>query len=126
MQLTMLKGKLHQARVTQTELEYEGSCAIDADLLESVGIREFEQVHIYNIDNGERFVTYAILGERGSRMISMNGAAAHKCREQDRVIICAYAGVDESEAADFQPRIACLDAANRITDRRGHIPLQVA
>lgn len=125
MQLNMLKGKLHQARVTQTELEYEGSCAIDADLLEAVGIHEYEQVHVYNIENGERFVTYAITGERGSRMISMNGAAAHKCREADRVIICAYAGVSEKELADFHPRLAYLDAENRIVQRRGSVPLQV-
>ncbi|MBK5935221.1 aspartate 1-decarboxylase [Halorhodospira halophila] len=126
MQLDMLKGKLHQARVTQTELEYEGSCAIDLDLLEAVGIHEYEQIHVYNIENGERFVTYAIIGERGSRMISMNGAAAHKCSEGDRVIICAYAGVPESELGEFQPRLAYLDADNRITQRRGSIPLQVA
>lgn len=122
----MLKGKLHQARVTQTELEYEGSCAIDTDLLEAVGIHEYEQIHVYNIENGERFVTYAILGERGSGMISMNGAAAHKCNDGDRVIICAYAGVAEEELPAFQPRLAYLDAQNRITHQRGNIPLQVA
>ncbi len=126
MQLNMLKGKLHQARVTQTELEYEGSCAIDADLLDAVGIREYEQVHVYNVDNGERLVTYAITGERGSRMISMNGAAAHRCNEADRVIICAYAAVSEAELADFHPRLAYLDADNRIVQRRDSIPRQVA
>ncbi|MBK1651551.1 aspartate 1-decarboxylase [Halorhodospira halochloris] len=126
MQMTMLKGKLHKARVTQTELEYEGSCAIDAELLEASGIREYEQIHVYNIENGERFVTYAITGEHGSRMISMNGAAAHKCNEGDRVIICAYAGLDSEELAGFQPRLVYLDEANRVTHRRGQIPLQVA
>ncbi len=126
MQLNMLKGKLHQARVTQTELEYEGSCAIDADLLDAVGIHEYEQVHVYNVDNGERLVTYAITGERGSRMISMNGAAAHRCSEADRVIICAYAAVPEAELADFRPRLAYLDADNRIVQRRDSIPRQVA
>lgn len=126
MQLNMLKGKLHQARVTHTELDYEGSCAIDADLLEAVGILEYEQIHVYDIENGERFVTYAITGERGSRMISMNGAAAHKCGEGDRVIICAYAGVPDAELTDYQPRLAYCDADNRITHTRGHVPLQVA
>jgi aspartate 1-decarboxylase len=126
MQMMMLKGKLHKARVTQTELEYEGSCAIDAELLEAAGIREYEQVHVYNIDNGERFVTYAILGEQGSRMISMNGAAAHKCREGDRVIICAYASLDQAELEGFQPYLVYLDEGNRVTQRRGQIPLQVA
>lgn len=126
MQMMMLKGKLHKARVTQTELEYEGSCAIDAELLEAAGIREYEQVHVYNIDNGERFVTYAILGERGSQMISMNGAAAHKCSEGDRVIICAYASLDQAELEGFQPYLVYLDEGNRITQRRGQIPLQVA
>ncbi|MBK1734808.1 aspartate 1-decarboxylase [Halorhodospira abdelmalekii] len=126
MQMTMLKGKLHKARVTQTELEYEGSCAIDLDLLEAAGICEYEQIHVYNIENGERFVTYAIIGERGSRMISMNGAAAHKCNAGDRVIICAYAGVMQEELTHFQPRLVYLDEGNCITQRRGAIPLQVA
>lgn len=78
MQLTLLKCKLHQARVTHAELEYEGSCAIDETLMETAGIREYEQIHIYNLANGERFTTYAIRAEAGSRVISVNGAAAHK------------------------------------------------
>lgn len=126
MQLTMLKGKLHQACVTQTELDYEGSCAIDAALLDAAGLLEYEQIQVYNLTNGERFTTYAIRGEAGSRMISMNGAAAHKTRAGDRVIICAYAQVDEAELADFKPRLVYCDAANRITGTRGSIPLQVA
>ena len=78
MQTSMLKGKLHQARVTHAELNYEGSCAIDQDMLDASGILEYEAIDIYNIDNGERFSTYAIAGERGSKIISVNGAAAHK------------------------------------------------
>ncbi len=78
MMLTMLKAKIHRATVTHAELHYEGSCAIDADLLEASGIREFEQIDIYNIANGERLTTYAIQAEAGSGIISMNGAAAHK------------------------------------------------
>ncbi len=126
MHLNMLKGKLHQVRVTQTELDYEGSCAIDANLMEAAGIREYEQIHVYNLANGERFATYAITGQRGSGMISMNGAAAHKCDEGDRVIICVYAMLSEEEAASHQPRLVYCDADNRITHRRGAVPLQVA
>ena len=88
MQCTMLKAKLHQARVTHAELEYEGSCAIDGDLMDMAGILEYEQIQIYNIDNGERFETYAIRGEAGSKIISVNGAAAHKAQPGHRVIIC--------------------------------------
>ncbi|HKJ94403.1 MAG TPA: aspartate 1-decarboxylase [Gammaproteobacteria bacterium] len=124
--LTMLKCKLHQARVTQTELDYEGSCAIDVDLLEAAGIREYEQIHIYNLTNGERFETYAIRGERGSRMITMNGAAAHKAREDDRVIICVYAQVAEEALTDYAPTLVYCDEENRITHSRNAVPLQVA
>lgn len=126
MHLTMLKCKLHQARVTHTELDYEGSCAIDADLLDASGILEYEQIHIYNIANGERFSTYAIRGEAGSGMISMNGAAAHKVNCGDRIIICAYGLVDDKEVADYQPTLVYCDENNRITHRRSAIPLQVA
>jgi aspartate 1-decarboxylase len=126
MYLTLLKCKLHQARVTQTELDYEGSCAIDADLLDAAGIREFEQVHVYNLANGERFTTYAIRGERGSRMISMNGAAAHRAGEGDRVIICAYALMTEAEAEGFEPRLIYCDGDNRMIGTRAGIPEQVA
>lgn len=126
MQLTMLKCKLHQARVTHTELDYEGSCAIDADLLDAAGIREYEQIHIYNIANGERFTTYAIRGEAGSRMISMNGAAAHKVSVGDRIIICAYAQVDDAKVPQHQPTLVYCDENNQITHQRRAIPLQVA
>ena len=122
----MLKCKLHQACVTQTELDYEGSCAIDSQLLDAAGILENEQIHIYNIDNGERFTTYAIRGESGSGMISVNGAAAHKVSEGHRVIICAYAMVDADAAASHQPTLVYCDENNRITHRRNAIPLQVS
>jgi aspartate 1-decarboxylase len=126
MYLNMLKCKLHQARVTHTELDYEGSCAIDADLLDASGIREYEQIHIYNIANGERFSTYAIRGESGSGMISMNGAAAHKVNVGDRIIICSYASLPEADVANYQPTLVYCDENNRITHRRSAIPLQVA
>ena len=103
MQLTLLKAKIHRATVTHAELHYEGSCAIDGRLLDISGIREYEQVHIFNVNNGQRFVTYAIRGEEGSGIISVNGAAAHRAQPGDLVIICAYANLDEAEAAKFKP-----------------------
>ncbi len=126
MNRTMLKSKLHRAHVTHVELEYEGSCAIDEALLEAADICEYEQIHIYNIDNGARFVTYAIRAERGSRVISVNGAAAHKAEPGHRVIICTYAALSQQELANFSPRLVYLDEANRISHTRASIPLQVA
>ncbi len=126
MHLTLLKAKLHHARVTHAELEYEGSCAIDARLLDAAGIREYEKIHIYNMENGERFSTYAIRAEADSGMISVNGAAAHKARPGDRLIICSYAALSRQEALAHHPTLVYLDAANRIV-RTGHdIPVQVA
>jgi len=123
---TLLKAKLHRACVTHAELDYEGSCAIDEDLLEAAGIREYEQIQIYNIANGERFITYAIRAEAGSRIISVNGAAAHKASPGDRVIICTYATLNQQELATFKPTLVYLDEQNRITHSRNSIPLQVA
>ncbi|KPV40213.1 aspartate decarboxylase [Thiohalorhabdus denitrificans] len=119
MQLTLLKSKIHRATVTDADLDYEGSCAIDADLLEASGLREYERVEIYNVSNGERFATYAIRGERGSGVISMNGAAAHKASVGDLVILCAYAGLAEEEAEEHQPRIVWVDERNRIRRTSG-------
>lgn len=124
--LTLLKCKLHKATVTHSELEYEGSCAIDSALLEAAGIRPYEQIQIYNITNGERFTTYAISAERGSGVISVNGAAAHKARPGDRVIICAYAQMNEAEAANFRPALVYLDGRNRIVRTGDSIPVQAA
>ncbi len=126
MQVTMLKAKLHQACVTQAELHYDGSCAIDAALLEAAGIREFEQIDIYNITNGQRFTTYAILAERGSRTISVNGAAARLASPGDRVIICAYARMSDAEAAAFKPRLVYLNEHNDIVKTTNAIPVQAA
>ncbi len=126
MQLTMLKGKLHKARVTHSELEYEGSCAIDGRLLDAAGILQYEQIDIYNLANGERFTTYAIRGEEDSGVISVNGAAAHKARPGDRVIICAYVRMTEAEARVHRPRLVYVDAGNRITHTRNTIPVQAA
>lgn len=126
MQLTLLKAKLHRACVTHSELDYEGSCAIDGELLEAAGIREYEQIQIYNVANGNRFTTYAIRAEDGSRIISVNGAAAHKASPGDRIIICAYAGMDEHEAESHQPTLVYLDENNFITNTRHAIPVQAA
>jgi aspartate 1-decarboxylase len=126
MQLTLLKCKLHRACVTHAELEYEGSCAIDSHLMELSGIREYEQIQIYNVSNGERFTTYAIRAEAGSRIVSVNGAAAHKANPGDRVIICAYAAMDETEAARFKPRLVYLDEHNQVTRTGDSIPAQAA
>ncbi|MDH5516594.1 MAG: aspartate 1-decarboxylase [Gammaproteobacteria bacterium] len=126
MQLTLLKAKLHHARVTHSELEYEGSCAIDSDLLDATGIREYEQIHIYNLANGERFVTYAIRAEAGSGVISVNGAAAHKAAPTDRIIIASYGQLAEQDVASFEPTLVYLDEKNQIK-RTGHaIPIQAA
>ncbi|WP_126454034.1 aspartate 1-decarboxylase [Sulfuriflexus mobilis] len=126
MHLTMLKCKLHRACVTHSELEYEGSCAIDGHLLETAGIREYEQIQIYNVNNGERFTTYAIRAEEGSGIISVNGAAAHKADPGDRVIICSYVTLNQQELVNFQPTLVYLDENNAITHTRNTIPVQVA
>jgi len=126
MQTTMLKTKLHRAHVTHVELDYEGSCAIDGQLLEASGIREYEQIEIYDVTNGERFTTYAIRAESGSGIISVNGAAAHKANVGDIVIICAYVGLDQQELASFKPKLLYLNEKNEITHTRNTIPVQVA
>ena len=126
MQLTLLKAKLHQARVTHSELEYEGSCAIDGALLAAANIHEYEQIQIYNLNNGERFITYAIRAEDNSGIISVNGAAAHKASPGDRIIICTYAALSQQEATAFKPTLIYLDENNCIKDTRNAIPVQVA
>ena len=126
MQCTMLKAKLHRARVTHSELEYEGSCAIDGKLLELSGIREYEQIQIYNVTNGERFTTYAIRAEDGSGIISVNGAAAHKAAPRDVVIICAYVSLNQQEMLNHKPTLVYLDEHNNVTRTANTIPVQAA
>ena len=126
MQRTMLKSKLHRATVTHSELHYEGSCAIDEILLEAADIHEYEQIQIYNVSNGERFTTYAIRATRGSGIISVNGAAAHKANPGDLVIIATYAAYNELELARYAPELVYVDAANAIVDTRQAIPVQAA
>src|SRR5690625_7379444 len=118
MQLTLLKAKIHRATVTHAELHYEGSCAIDGRLLDLSGIREYERIEIYNINNGERFATYAIRAEEGSGIISVNGAAAHKAQPGDLVIICAYGALDEAEVEKFMPTMVIVDGDNCLTARK--------
>jgi aspartate 1-decarboxylase len=126
MQRTMLKAKLHRVTTTHAELNYEGSCAIDENLLDAADIREFEQIDIYNIANGERFTTYAIRAQRGSGTISINGAAARKASPGDLLIIASYASYSELELQKYHPRLVYVDANNRIVDKRGSIPVQAA
>jgi aspartate 1-decarboxylase len=121
---TLLKSKIHRATVTQCELHYEGSCAIDQDLLDAADILENEQVHIWNINNGERFVTYAIQGERGSGMISINGSAARRASVGDLVIIASFAQLDSSELSQHKPKLVFVDAHNHISGERDHVPIQ--
>jgi aspartate 1-decarboxylase len=126
MQRTMLKAKLHRVRVTHAELHYEGSCAIDKDLMDAADIREYQQVDIYNITNGERFTTYAIPAERKSGIVSINGAAARKASPGDILIIATYAVYSELELQKYHPELIYVDEQNRILDRRHEIPLQRA
>lgn len=126
MQSIMLKAKLHKAKVTHAVLDYEGSCAIDGRLLDMAGIREFEQIQIYNVTNGERFTTYAIRGEDGSGIISVNGAAAHKAGVGDIVIIAAYAQYSDAELINFKPRLIYMNADNTVSHAANALPLQVA
>jgi aspartate 1-decarboxylase len=126
MQLTLLKAKIHRATVTHAELHYEGSCAIDGRLLDISGIREYERIEIYNVNNGQRFATYAIRAEEGSGIISVNGAAAHRAAVGDLVIICAYGQCDEAEAAKFKPTLVYVDRDNAMTHTNRSIPKQAA
>ena len=110
---TMLQAKLHRVRVTQADLDYEGSCGIDENLLDAAGLREFQYIELYNISNGERFSTYIIKAPRGSGEISLNGAAARLGTVGDLLIICAYSGYDEAEVAHHQPVVVLVDEHNR-------------
>ena len=126
MQRTMLKSKLHRVTCTASELHYEGSCAIDQDLLDAADIKQYQQIEIYNVNNFERFSTYAISAQRGSGTISVNGAAAHKARRGDLLIIASYATYTEAEIAKYQPDLVYVDANNAIKAKRGAIAVQRA
>ncbi len=124
MQRIMLKSKLHRVTVTQAELHYEGSCAIDDELLDAADIKEYQQIDIYNVNNGERFSTYAIRAERGTGTISVNGAAARLAAPGDLLIIASYVSMNELELSKFEPDLVYVDAKNRITHHSRRIPVQ--
>ncbi|HVL50524.1 MAG TPA: aspartate 1-decarboxylase [Actinomycetota bacterium] len=109
MRRTMMHGKIHRAVVTDANVDYVGSITLDPDLMDGAGILEFEQVHVVDVDNGARFVTYTIAGERGAREVVVNGAAAHLVTPGDRVIVLAYAEMEDAEAREFRPNIVSLD-----------------
>ncbi len=114
MNITMLKGKIHRATVTEAALNYVGSITVDEDLLDAAGILEYEYVQIADVDNGERFETYTIAGERGSGMICLNGAAARKVQVGDKIIIMAYAAMTHDEAKGHKPNVVFVDDDNKI------------
>lgn len=114
MLLTLMKGKIHRASVTQADLEYEGSIAIDSGLLREAGILPYEQVHVYDINNGNRFITYAIEAPKGSKTICVNGAAARLVKPGDKVIIVAFAQMSSDEAGQYKPRVVLVDDRNDI------------
>jgi len=126
MQLSLLKAKIHRATVTHSELNYEGSIAIDDLLLQASGIREFEQVHIWDVTNGSRFSTYAIRAEAGSGVISLNGGAARHVQVGDLIIIAAFVGLSAAEAEVFKPDLVYVDGRNKITHTNHSIPTQAA
>ena len=116
MQRVMLKSKIHRATVTDCDLHYVGSVTVDPELLEAADIREHEQVHVVDIDNGARFETYTIAGERGSGEIKVNGAAARLVHNGDTIIIISYASYDAAEMANYEPRVVHVNRSNAIID----------
>ena len=125
MMIQILKSKLHRAKITEVHLDYEGSCAIDEELLEAASINEYEMIHIYNLNNGNRFTTYAIKAERGSGTVSLNGAAAYKGNKDDLIIICTYAEIDQNEAKEHEPKLIYFkENSNIINEIKTQIPTQ--
>ena len=124
MQLTLMKGKIHRAHVTQCDLHYEGSISVDTNLLERSGILPYEQVDVLNINNGERFITYAIKGERGSGMISVNGSAARRAAVGDLIIIASFAQVHDDKVVDHVPQLVFVNDKNQQTELRHQVPTQ--
>ncbi len=125
MRVQLLKSKLHRATVTDVHLDYEGSCAIDSKLLQAASINEYEMLHIYNLNNGNRFTTYAIKAERNSGIISLNGAAAYKGNKNDLVIICTYAEIESAKVAIHKPKLIYFkDNSNNIDEIKSKIPEQ--
>ena len=115
MTITMLKAKIHRATVTQAELDYVGSITVDMDLLEQAGILEYEKGQIVDVNNGSRFETYTIAGERGSGVMCLNGAAARMVQTGDKIILMAYAQVTPEEASELRPTVLFVDEKNKVT-----------
>jgi aspartate 1-decarboxylase len=113
----MLKSKIHRARVTDADVNYEGSLTLDSALLEAADILPFEQVHVWNVTRGTRLTTYAIAGEPGSGVVCANGAAAHLARPGDVIIVATFAEVEEAAARSHRPRVVFVDERNRISQR---------
>ena len=126
MQRSMLKSKLHRVTTTHAELHYIGSCAIDENLLEAADIKEYEEVQIWNVTNGERFATYAIRAERGSGVISVNGSAARRAAPGDLLIIASFAAYEDSELANHKPKLVFVDERNQMTELASLTPVQPA
>jgi aspartate 1-decarboxylase len=116
MKRTMLKAKIHRARVTETNIDYEGSLSLDKSLMDAAGMMPFEQVQVYNISNGERFSTYLIKGDRESGEVGVNGAAAHKAKVGDELIIVSFVLLEEDELDFFMPKILILDENNKVKE----------
>lgn len=116
MQRVMLKSKIHQAKVTETDFQYEGSLTLDWNLMKEAGMIPFEQVHVYNISNGERFITYLIKGEEGTGVVGVNGAAAHKAKRGDKIIIASYVIIEDKDIDFFLPKVLILHDENRIRE----------
>ena len=125
MKLQILKSKLHRVTITNTHLDYEGSCAIDSDILKVAEINEYEMIHIYNLKNGERFSTYAIKAEAGSGVVTLNGAAAFKGSRNDLVIICTYAYLDSKDVKKHKPKLVYFkEGTNVINETKSSIKVQ--
>jgi len=124
MKRVLLNSKLHRLHVTQVELDYEGSCALDTDFIKAAKMTEYERVEIYNVTNGERFSTYLIAAEAGSKTVSINGAAAHKANPNDIIIICSYISMKEGEISDHSPTLVYFNESNKIVDTKSSIPTQ--
>ena len=123
--INILKSKLHRAIVTDVHLDYEGSCAIDANILQASGINEYEMIHIYNLNNGNRFSTYAIKAEKNSGVITLNGAAAFKGKKNDLVIICTYTQIKESLVSKHKPKLIYFKKNSNVIDTiKSKIPIQ--
>jgi aspartate 1-decarboxylase len=112
----MLKAKIQKLMVTETNLDYEGSLTLDESLMKAVGMIPFEQIHVYNISNGERFLTYLIKGAKNSGVVGVNGAAVHKAKVGDKLIVASYVSLDEGEIGFFMPKILIIGEDNKIKE----------